>query len=135
MIVLLSCCVIQGSQHQISVLRCLPLTYRLFTHRLFNLCKLHDVKAHTSNVPAKGLPTVVGKIWILLDMAVFLKKSIFLIIRLLGAFGMVRNTPTGCGNNLPILLRSNIFAKIEKYKLFVFELIFDFFRNLGTREM
>ena len=24
---------------------------------------------------------------------------------------MVQNTPTGCGNNLPVLLRSNILAK------------------------
>ena len=48
---------------------------------------------------------------------------------------MVRNTPTGCGNNLPILLRSVFFAKIEKCKLFCFGPIFDFFRNLGTREM
>ena len=48
---------------------------------------------------------------------------------------MVRNTPTGCGKNLPILLRSNIFAKIEKCKLFCFGPIFDFFRNLGTREV
>ena len=31
----------------------------------------------------------------------WLKKSIFCIIRLLGGFGMVQNTPTGCGNNLP----------------------------------
>ena len=27
---------------------------------------------------------------------------------------MVQNTPTGCVNNLPVLLRSYIFAKIEK---------------------
>ena len=50
----------------------------------------------------------------------WLNKSIFCIIRLLGGFGIVRNTPTGCGNDLPILLRSNIFAKIEKCELFVF---------------
>ena len=71
---------------------------------------LRFVPLITLIAPAKGLPTVVGKIWILLDMAVFLKKSIFLIIRLLGGFGMVQNTPTGCGNNLPVLLRSNIFC-------------------------
>ena len=44
-------------------------------------------------------------------MAVFLKKSIFLIIRLLGGFGMVQNTPTGCGNDLPILLRNLTFDR------------------------
>ena len=82
-----------------------------------------------------GLPTVVGKTWILLDMAVFRKKTIFVIIWQLGRFGMVRNTPTGCGNTLPILLRSNFFAKIEKCELFFFGPIFDFFRNLGTREV
>ena len=42
----------------------------------------------------------------------FSEKMIFCIIRLWGGFGMVQNTATGCGNNLPILLRSNIiFAK------------------------
>ena len=50
----------------------------------------------------------------------WLKKSFFVIIRLLGGFGMVENTPTGCGDNLPILLRSHIFTKIEKCKLYVF---------------
>ena len=45
----------------------------------------------------------------------FSEKLIFCIIRLLGGFGMVRNTPTGCGNNLPILLRSDIFAKIDEF--------------------
>ena len=53
------------------------------------------------------LPTVAGKIWKLLGMPVFLKNR-FCIIWLLGGFGMVQNTPTGCGNNLPVLLRSNI---------------------------
>ena len=68
-------------------------------------------------------------------MAVGLKKHFLFIIRLLGGFGMVRNTPTGCGNNFPILLRREIFAKIEKCKLFSFRPILDFFRNLGTREV
>ena len=64
------------------------------------------------------------------------KKSIVCIIWLMGGFGMVRNTPTGCGNNLPILLGSNsFFAKIEKCKLFFSGPIFGFFRNLGTREV
>ena len=44
-----------------------------------------------------------------------LQKSIFqeidfFIVRLSGGFGMVRNTPTGCGNNLPTLLRSDTFC-------------------------
>ena len=85
-----------------------------------------------------------------------LKKTICCIIRLWGMFGMVQNSPTGCGNNLPVLLRSICFAKIEKSELFVFagllsissgiwepekcepfffEPFFDFFRNLGTREV
>ena len=55
-------------------------------------------------------PSCTGNIWILLDIAIFLKKAILLIIRLLRGFGMVQNTPTGCGNNLPVLLRSNIFC-------------------------
>ena len=48
-------------------------------------------------------PTVVG---IIGNIIRYGQKSIFCIIRLLAGFGMVRNTPTGCGNNLPILLRS-----------------------------
>ena len=40
---------------------------------------------------------------------------------------MVQNTPTGCGNNLPVLLRSYIFfAEIEKCKLVFSGPIFDF---------
>ena len=63
-------------------------------------------------------------------------KSIFCIIRLLGGFGMVLNTPTGCGNNLPILLRSNIFLQNSRsVNIFLFGPIFDFFRDLGTREV
>ena len=74
----------------------------------------------------------IPEIRILLDMA---KNRFFLIIRLLGGFGMVQNTPTGCGNNLPILLRRTFIAKIEKCQLFFSGPIFDFFRNLGTREV
>ena len=58
------------------------------------------------------------------------KNRFFGIIRLLGGFGMVRNTPTGCGNNLPILLRSILFAKIEKCELLVFGHIFDYWDNI-----
>ena len=46
------------------------------------------------------------------------EKTFFCIIRLLGRFGMVRNTPTGCGKNLPILLRSNILLKSRRANYF-----------------
>ena len=51
-------------------------------------------------------------------MADTLKKSILGIIWHLGWFGMGQNTPTGCGNNLPILLRSHMLY--EKYVLLVY---------------
>ena len=38
---------------------------------------------------------------------------------------MVQNTPMGRGNDLPIFLRSDMFAKIEKCKLWFYEPILD----------
>ena len=66
-------------------------------------------------------------------MAVFLKKSIWGIIRLLGGFGMVQNILTGGGNNLPVLLRRICFAKIKKCQLFVYELILEPFARSWSR--
>ena len=45
-------------------------------------------------------------IYILIDIADILKKSIFDVIWQLGWFGMVQNTPTGCGNDSPTSLEN-----------------------------
>ena len=65
-------------------------------------------------------------------MAVFLKKSIFLIIRLLGGFGMVQNTPTGCGNDLPILLRNLTF---DRKCVLLYHIIYDFRSDNGNSNL
>ena len=44
-------------------------------------------------------------------MADIPKKSILGFIWQLGWFDMVQKTPTGCGNDLPILLRNVFFPK------------------------
>ena len=36
-----------------------------------------SIEGSIPSIPSRGLPTVVGKIWILLGMAVFLKKRLF----------------------------------------------------------
>ena len=46
---------------------------------------------------------------IVLDMADILKKSILGLIRHLGWFGMVQNTPTGCGNDIQTLFKNQDF--------------------------
>ena len=65
-----------------------------------------------------------------MNITVFPGKNDFCIIWHLGGFGMGQNTPRGCGNDLPILLRNNIFAKIEKCKLYFLSSSFGFLRCL-----
>ena len=50
-----------------------------------------------------------------LDIADIQKKSILSIMWHLGWFGMGQNTPTGCGNDLPIILRTSKNHKKSDY--------------------
>ena len=65
-------------------------------------------------------------------MADIPKKSILGIIWHLGWFGMGQNTPTGCGNNLPMLLTSHCFLLKMCISgiLYVFDVIFGNFTFL-----
>ena len=47
-------------------------------------------------------------------MADIPKKSILGIIWHLGWFGMVQNTPTGCGNDFPTLLKNQDFEDFRQ---------------------
>ena len=62
----------------------------------------------------------------------FSERSIFCIIRLLGGFGMVRNTPTECGNHLPMLLRRYIFRYNWEVWTIFFQAYFRLFPESGN---